>query len=389
MNTDTSSEPKDKFQTARVVYLSISHFVHDVYSSFLAPLLPLIIEKLSLSLTQAGFLSTIMQIPALLNPHIGVLADRISVRWFIICAPAFTAIPMSLIGAAPSYGVLLLLLFTAGISVAVYHVPAPVMISRYSGNRKGLGMSFFMTGGEFARTIGPLIAVGAVSVFGLDHFYPIMVFGIGASILLFFKFKATPITKVARKRKSVTGTWNQMRHILLPITGILAARGFMHASITAFLPTYIKAATGNIWLAGIGLTLVEGAGVAGVLVAGTMSDSIGRRHTLSLSLVGAPIFLLLFVLTSGWISYTMLIFTGFTLLSTTPVMLALVQENARENHAAANGLFMMISFLARSAIVVIVGMAADRIGLQTTYLISAIIGICGIPFVFMLPVDKS
>ena len=68
------------FQTGKILALSIGHFVHDVYSSFLAPLLPLLIEKLSMSLTQAGFLSTIMQIPALLNPYIGVMADRISVR---------------------------------------------------------------------------------------------------------------------------------------------------------------------------------------------------------------------------------------------------------------------------------------------------------------------
>jgi FSR family fosmidomycin resistance protein-like MFS transporter len=104
------------FHTGQILGLSISHFIHDVYSSFLAPLLPLLIEKLSMSLTQAGFLSTIMQIPALLNPYIGILADRISVRYFIILAPAMTAVPMSLIGLAPSYAVLLILLFITGIS---------------------------------------------------------------------------------------------------------------------------------------------------------------------------------------------------------------------------------------------------------------------------------
>jgi hypothetical protein len=34
----------------------------------------------------------------------------------------------------------------------------------------------------------------------------------------------------------------------------------MHASITAFLPTYINQQTGNLWLAGIGLTVFETAG---------------------------------------------------------------------------------------------------------------------------------
>jgi FSR family fosmidomycin resistance protein-like MFS transporter len=84
-----------------------------------------------------------------------------------------------------------------------------------------------------------------------------------------------------------------------------------------------------------------------------------------------------------------LLVVGFTLLSTTPVMLALIQENAGHSPAAANGLFMMISFMARSAVVVVVGFGADHIGLNATYLISGAMGLVGIPFILMLPREKS
>ena len=374
------------FQTRNILALSIAHFIHDVYSSFLAPLLPLLIEKLSMSLTQAGFLTTVMQIPALLNPQLGMLADRISVRYFVILAPAITAVPMSLIGMAPSYGVLLILLFIAGISVSMFHVPAPVMVADLSAAKKGRGMSFYMTGGELARAIGPLVAVAAVFLFGLENFYPVMIFGLLSSVWLHFKFRRLPVKKVGSKRKfSIPGTWRSLRHVLWPLTAILIARGFMHASITAFLPTYIKMETGNLWLAGIALTLFEAAGVAGVLTAGSISDWFGRRKTLLVSLMGSPLFLFLFALTGGWPRLAALLVVGFTLLSTTPVMLALIQENAGHSPAAANGLFMMISFIARSAVVVVVGFIADRIGLNATYLISAAMGLIGIPFVLMLP----
>ena len=374
------------FQTGNILALSIAHFIHDVYSSFLAPLLPLLIEKLSMSLTQAGFLTTVMQIPALINPQLGVMADRISVRYFVILAPSITAVPMSLIGMAPSYGVLLILLFIAGISVSMFHVPAPVMVAELSAGKKGRGMSFFMTGGELARAIGPLAAVAAVSLFGLKNFYPVMIFGLLSSVWLYFKFRRLPVKKTGSKRKlSVPGTWRGLRHVLRPLTAILIARGFMHASITAFLPTYIKMETNNLWLASIALTLFEAAGVTGVLTAGSISDWFGRRKTLLLSLMGAPLFLFLFALTDGWLRLAALLVVGFTLLSTTPVMLALVQENAGHSPAAANGLFMMISFIARSAVVVVVGFIADRIGLNATYLISAAMGLIGIPFVLMLP----
>ena len=381
-----SKSTDQDFQTGKILALSIGHFIHDVYSSFLAPLLPLLIEKLSMSLTQAGFLSTIMQLPALLNPHIGVMADRISVRYFVILAPALTAIPMSLIGMAPSYGVLLILLFITGVSVSVFHVPAPVMISELSAARKGRGMSFFMTGGELARSVGPLVAVAAVSVFGLEDFYPVMIFGLLSTVWLYFKFRTAPVTRVSSKRRySILETWRNLSYVLLPLSAILVARGFMHASMTAFLPTYIQMETGNLWLAGIALTLFEAAGVAGVLTAGSISDWFGRRKTLLISMLGAPLFLFVFTLSGGWLRVAALNATGFTLLSTTPVMLALVQENARQAPAAANGLFMMINFIARSAVVVIVGFVADRIGLNITYLISAAIGLIGIPFVLVLP----
>ena len=383
---EAPTRPADEgFRAGGVLLVSFCHFVHDIYSSFLSPLLPLLIEKLSLTLTRAGLLTTVMQLPALINPIIGLWADRISVRWFIILAPSLTAVPMCLVGLAPNYGVLMFLLFLAGISVSLFHVPAPVMIAKLSGPYKGRGMSFFMVGGEFARTIGPMAAVGAVSLLGLEGYYPIMVFGLASSVWLYLKFKDVPIRAGNSSKISLKTTWKEIRAVMVPLAAILFARGFMHASIITFLPTYITQQTGGLWLAGISLTLVEGAGVAGVLTAGPLSDRLGRKNVLLVTLVSAPVFLMAFIWLDGWLKFAALILTGFTLLSTTPVMLAMVQENSTTSPAAANGIFMMASFTARSTVVVAVGAIADAIGLHHTYLVSAVLGLAGIPFILMLP----
>lgn len=380
-----SSAADGRFRTGGVLLISLCHFIHDVFSSFLSPLLPLLIEKLSLSMTRAGLLSTVMQLPALLNPVIGVWADRISTRWLIILAPSLTALPMCLIGLAPNYAVLLFLLFIAGVSVSLFHVPAPVMIAKLSGAHKGRGMSFFMMGGELARTVGPMVAVGAVSIMGLEGFYPIMLVGLASSVWLYLKFKDVPIRQAVHRRTSLKGTWGEIRSVMGPLAAILCARGFMHAVIVTFLPTYITQRIGGLWLAGISLTLVEGAGVAGVLTAGPLSDRFGRRRILLVSLVCAPILLLAFIWLDGWLQFVALVLTGFFLLSTTPVMLAMVQENSTHSPAAANGIFMMVSFTARSSVVVAVGFCADLIGLHNTYLLSALLGVTAIPFIAMLP----
>jgi len=385
MKEEAVRQDNSSFQKERVLILSACHFIHDIYSSFLAPLLPFIIEKFSLNLTQAGLLSTIMQIPALLNPVIGKLADRTSVRYFIILAPAMTAIPMSLLAMAPNYIVLLALLFVAGVSVSLFHVPAPVMVYRVSGGKTGRGMSFFMTGGELARTLGPLAIIGAVSVLGFDGYYPVMIIGILASLLMYFKFRDIPIISSSSEKPSIRRTMKELKGILVPLAGIVIVRGFMHASLTAFLPLYIMQETADVWLAGISLSLFEAAGVVGILTIGTLSDRFGRRNMLLFSLVIAPMSLLVFISSPAWLQFPALILTGLTLLSTTPVMLAMIQEATAEGSSSANGLFMMISFLARSAVVVVVGFTADHIGLERTYILSALLGLLGIPAILMLP----
>lgn len=381
----TPTKAENRFQTDRVLLLSICHFVHDVYSSFLAPLLPFIIEKFSLTLTQAGFLSTVMQLPALINPYLGKLADRISVRYFIILAPALTAVPMSLLGLAPSYGVLLLLLFFTGVSVSLFHVPAPTMVYRVSGTKTGRGMSFYMTGGEFARTVGPMIIISALALLGLEGYYPIMIFGILASAVMYFRFKDVPAGIKSKDKPSIRRTFREMKSLLLPLSVIVVVRGFMHGSLTAFLPLYIIQQSGDVWMAGISLSLFEAAGVAGILAVGSLSDRFGRKQMLLFSLVLAPLFLLLFIYSAGLTRLIVLFLTGFTLLSTTPVMLAMIQEYSDNGSSAANGLFMMISFLARSAVVVVIGFIADHLGLETTYIISSLLGLLAIPAILKIP----
>ncbi len=376
------------FQTGKVLLLSFCHFIHDIYSSFLAPLLPFIIEKFGLSFTQAGFLSTIMQIPALANPYIGKLADRRGIRFFIILAPMLTAVPMSLLGLAPSYGVLLILLFFTGISVSLFHVPAPVLVYRVSGDKTGRGMSFYMTGGELARTLGPISIIAAVSLLGFENYYPVMIVGIIASVLMFFAFRDMPTITRPKEKSSLRGTVKDMWPLLGPLSAIVVVRGFMHACLSAFLPLYIIEKSGDLWLAGIALSLFEAAGVVGILTVGNLSDRFGRKRLLSFCLVVAPISLLLFTQASGATQFVLLLLTGFSLLSTTPVMLAMIQEYNSDGSSTANGIFMMISFIARSAVVVLVGFSADLIGLEQTYLLCGLIGLAGIPFVLTLRITN-
>ncbi len=376
------------FQTGQVLTIAGAHFVHDVFSSFLAPWLPLLIEKLSLSLTLAGSLTIFIRIPSLVNPLIGVVADRIDMRYMVICAPAVTAVCMSLIGLAPSYGVVAVLLSVAGLSAAVFHVPGPVMIARVSGAQVGKGMSFFMAAGEFARTVGPLVAVAAVSLWGFEGSYRVMILGLVASGLLYWRLRHATIHCERRHHSSVVKTWRAMQHVLIPLVCIVVARALMVASLSAFLPTFMVAQGRSLWFGGTALALVEFGAVLGTMVSGTLSDRLGRRFVLLGAMIASPVLMLIFLVTPAWALFPVLVLLGFNAFATAPVMLAIVQDHAHGMRATANGIYMGINFLVVSGVTVLVGWTGDLLGLRVAFAWSAVLALLGVPVIYFLPRSK-
>ena len=158
----------------------------------------------------------------------------------------------------------------------------------------------------------------------------------------------------------------------------------MHSSMGIFLPVFIQRQTGNIFLAGAGLALYETFGIAGVLCAGTVSDLVGRKKVLFSALFFAPIALILFIMTQGLLQIFMLAMSGFTIIAVTPVLLAIVQENAKGNPASVNSLFMMVAFFSRGLAIMLVGFFGDIKGLEYTYITCAIIGFTALPFLMKL-----
>lgn len=374
------------FKGGQVLTLAGGHFVHDVFSSFLVPLLPLVIEKFGLSLTLAGLLPAVYRFPSVFNPLIGVLADRIDLRFLAILAPTVTAMTMSLIGVAPSYAILVILLLVAGTSSSVLHVPGPVMVAHFAGARVGKGMSFWMTAGELARTIGPLIAVSVAYLWGLEGMYPVMVVGLLASALLYWRLKDAPFTpQDVRLHNSQGVQWRALLGVFVPITGIILCKNFMSSALTTFLPTFLSSEGKSLWFGGTALAVLEFSGAVGALVSGTLSDRLGRRTVLLIGLTISPLLVLALLAAGGWMLFPILIALGFTILSPTPVVMAIIQDRAAANPATANGLYMGITFLISSGMGVLAGRMGDVLGLRAAFAWSAGVALLGIPIVFFLP----
>ncbi|HUV06989.1 MAG TPA: MFS transporter [Spirochaetia bacterium] len=391
MSTRGEIAKESKFQLGNVVTIAIGHLIHDIYSAFLAPILPLLIRKFGLSYTMAGMLTVFQNMASLLNPFIGVLADRISVRYMVIAAPTVTATVMSLLPLSPSYTFLVVMLLITSLSAACWHVPAPVIIRHVAAARLGTGMSFFMMGGELARSLGPIIILGAISLWGMEGTYRMIPFGVAASLLLFFKLKNVPIRSTGHSQSfgkvRLTQVFIRLRALFLIMTGITFARTIISRTLNSFLPTYLTEKGSSLWLSGISLSVLELAGAVGVFAAGAISDRIGRRRMLLIIMTGTPILMTLFLLSSGFWLLPVLVLLGFFTFSSTPITLALIQENAQDYPAAANGIVMSLNFFIGSLAVVIIGMLSDLMGMERAYWLCALMSLIGIPSVLMLPKD--
>src|SRR5438552_7694722 len=145
-----------RFLTPRLALLSFGHFTIDAYSSFLSPLLPLVIHKLHLSLTQVGALVALSSLSSSLSqPLFGWCSDRLRRPWFVAFGPLCAAVFLSSVGAAPSFTALVALLMLGGLGAASFHPQAAVLAGAISSSR-ALSMSFFVSAGTFGFALGPL-----------------------------------------------------------------------------------------------------------------------------------------------------------------------------------------------------------------------------------------
>jgi len=373
-----------RFKKAEVLTISFAHMAHDIFSSFLAPLLPLLIEKLGMSLSMAAFLNILTRIPSLFNPFFGMLAERTGAKYFVILTPAITAISMSLLGLADSYGVLFILLIVAGISAALFHVPSPTMIKEAAGDRTGTGMSFFMVGGELARTIGPLLVTAAVSWWGLEGIYRLMPIGIFASGILFIRLKHfdlhRPLTK-PKEKGDTKKVLKRYRLFFIAIALYILFQAGMKSALTLYLPVYLTNQGGSLWAAGISLSILQFFGVLGTFISGSISDKIGRIRTLLLSSVGAIIWMGFFIYTGSIFALALL---GLFLFASNPVLMATVQDTDSNMPTFMNSVYMSINFGMSAIVVFAVGFLGDEMGLSATYLIFMIVAIGMIPAALLL-----
>jgi len=346
-----------------VLPLAATHLVVDGYANIYAPLLPLLIPRLGLSLAAAGALAMVFQLAASVSQlGFGRLADRWRPRLLLVAGPIVTVTVLSLVGVAGSTLALGAVLVVGGLGCAAFHPSAAVAAHRMGGDRPGYAMSVHITGGTLGFSLAPLVFAPFAERFGLAWTPAVAVPGL---LVLALALRRAPA--IAIEPESRRGGLRALRPHARPL-GLLYAIVVLRTMTALCLATFVP-----VMLTERGLSVAEAgsafsvylltSGVGGFL-GGPLADRFGPRKVMILSLLAASPFLIVAPLLDDAWFMVVLAAGGFFLLSTLPVSVTFGQMLAPFSAGTVASLMMGVAWGTGGLAVPIVGLVADRIGIE-------------------------
>ncbi|MEO8076856.1 MAG: MFS transporter, partial [Acidobacteriota bacterium] len=274
-----------------VLLLAAVHMMVDGYGNIYAPMLPLLIPRLGLTLAAAGTLTMLFQLAAsVAQIGFGQLADRWRPRLLLRVGPIVAVSLLSLIGLARSKAELAAILLAGGLGGAAFHPPAAALAHRLGGERRGLAMSVYITGGTIGFALGPLFFAPFAQRFSIE-WTPLLAIP-GLAVVMFFLKRVPPIPLQSSARGGLGALRPYAKPLGLLYT-IVALRTVTSLAFATFVPVMLTRRGYSVGEAGASIALFLLASGVGGFFGGPAADRFGPRKVIALSLVAAWPFLCL------------------------------------------------------------------------------------------------
>jgi MFS transporter, FSR family, fosmidomycin resistance protein len=368
--------------------LTLVHFMGDFYSSFIAPLLPAFVDKLSLSMAQVGIAMGIMRFLAfIVQPSIGYVADRYPTRSFALGGLLLTVLFIPLSGLSPSFLVLTLLLAFGSVGSSMFHPSVTGMVPVYAGRNSGFSMSIFNAGGTFAFGVGPLFITWFVAQYGLSAMPATMLIGLGALIYL-YRVIPTPEDQELKTSgfiSSLKDILGEVWKAVFLIWCVMVLRAVVGQSFMTFISVLLAQKGYPLVAVGAVISLFVVAGTLSGLTAGYLADKIGFKpifywtHGLMTSA------LLLFLNLSGSWIYLGAFTTGLFVLATLPIGVVMAQELAPRGRSMVASLMMGFAYGLGGVVSPVIGKLSDLFSIQTVLLYVTFIPLLTLVIIFFFP----
>jgi FSR family fosmidomycin resistance protein-like MFS transporter len=372
-----------------VLVLAGTHFLVDGFGNILAPLLPLLILNLNLSLAAAGTLQMCFQLAnSVAQLGFGHIADRWRPWLLLVAGPVLCVSTITMIGLAPDPVTLALVLVVGGLGGAAFHPPAAALVHRLSGAQRGMAMSTHITSGTVGQAMAPLVFAPFVQAFGLSA-TPLLM--IPALVLVIVLLRRIPRFDRLQEHHEAGG-FAALRPYARPLTllyFIVVLRTLTAMSFSTFVPVLLTRRGLSLAQAGTAVSIYLMAVGLGGFIGGPSADRFGPRRVIILSLICSVPFLMIAPLLHGWPFVIVLAAGGFLLQSTLPVNVTYAQVIAPISAATVSSLMMGFAWGTGGLSVPLVGLMADRFGIERALIVLSVLPLAAALLAFLLPSQKT
>lgn len=377
----------DSIDRRAMTTLSGGHFATDFASGSVPAMLPFFAVKFDLNYTLTAVLMlAALASSSLTQPLFGFWSDKRGALWLLPAGIGLAGAGIGLAAVAPSYGLLLVLVFLSGLGIAAFHPEGAKFAVFASGRKRASGMSLFNIGGNTGYALGPIVVTPLVLWLGLGRggllaSIPVILGSLAVLSVLPYLSRLRP---EPRSSRGAAAGKDDVRAMLV-LGGVIGFRSVAWFGLLTFVPLWVVSlgnseADGNRMLS---LMLVAGA--VGTLTLGPIADRFGLRRTLLAAQAMLTPMILVFVLVGGVVGALALMAVGICVVGTFGLTMVLSQMYLPEHVGMASGLSIGLAMGLGGIAAVALGGIADAVDLETALIFCAFAPLLGVALCFFLP----
>ncbi len=381
-----------------LVALSICHLLNDLIQSLIPALYPLLKKEFDLDFTQIGLITLAFQLTAsLLQPTVGAFTDKRPMPFSLAIGMGSTLIGLLLLSVAPSYAAVLFAAALVGTGSAIFHPEASRVARMASGGRFGTAQALFQVGGNLGQAVGPLLAAFIVLPHGQGAIAWVSVAALVAMAMLarvggWYRANIKPRVQAAAQAAEGLRSLSRGRVLFLItiLMLLLFSKNVYSSSLTSFFTFYlIERFDLPVQAAQVQLFIFMAAIAVGTLLGGALTDRIGRRPMIWISILGVLPFTMAMPYADLFWTGVLTIIIGLLTASAFPAILVYAHEVLPGRVGFVSGMFFGFAFGLGGLGAAIMGSVADAYGISTVYQICSYLPALGIVAWFLPDLSRE
>ena len=357
-----------------LISLGFCHLLNDLMQSLIPALYPMLKAQLHLDFAQVGMITLAFQLTAsLLQPTIGIYTDRKPQPYSLAIGMGSTLVGLVMLSMADHYATVIFAAAMVGTGSAVFHPEASRVARMASGGRYGVAQALFQVGGNLGGAIGPLLAAfivlprgqGAIAWVSIAA---MVAMGVLTRVGMWYAGRLRSTHSAPRAAAAASVPHARAVFFVFVLMLLVFSKNVYSSSLTSFFTFYlIERFQLPVQDAQVQLFIYMAAIAVGTLAGGAISDRVGRRPMIWISILGALPFTLALPYANLFWTAVLTIVIGMLMASAFPAILVYAHELMPGRVGLVSGVFFGFAFGLGGIGAAAMGRIADAHGITFVY----------------------